>query len=403
VAPCATHSLGAALVVSVACAVTARAETYELGAAVAVAGASDSNPTFAASGADAASFWRVEPQLGLGYDAERVTAKAHLLFDAELYDDAHQGLSTPAARAALEASLHARITPELDAALEGGYYRAALARDLPLVTGVEPGRVSAEAGGARLALGEWLDRRTEVGGEYSFLHMAQGSVEGDLHTEDLALAWKASRRTTLRADVVGRELVVHAGGVATLTPMLGFAYALGPAQDLGVRVGPRLGGDGVEDVEADATLRLRDESARLEVLYLRAQTVVPGAAEPLASDGLSLKGSATWGALTASAAPGLFYTRSATVESWAARGELELRCALTEWLALFGDYRLSWQTVSGPTSATTADHLVLLGVLAGASVTPATWARRGADPFGGPGGADPSGAPEADRAERRVP
>jgi hypothetical protein len=390
VATWATHSLTAALV---AVAAAARAETFDLGAAIAVAGASDTNPTFAATPGGSAQFWRVEPQLGAGYDSERFTAKLHVVLDAEIYDDAHHDLSTAAARQVVEAGVHTRFTPELDASVDGAYYGAALARDLPVVTGVEHGRVRAEAGGVRLALGDWLDRRTEVGLEYSLLHMVQADLVGDVHTEDLALAWKASRRTTLRADLVARELVLEPSGAVTLTPMLGWSYALGAMQHVGLRAGPRLGGDGVEDVEADATLRLDGEASHFELLYLRSQTAVPGAAEPTASDGLSVKGSATWGAVTATAAPGLFYTRSAAIDSWAVRGEFELRCALTPWLGLFGDYRLAWQTVSGPTAAATADHLVLVGVIAGTSVTPTAWPRRGADPFGH----------EEDRAERRVP
>jgi hypothetical protein len=373
----------------------ARAETFDLGGAMAVAGATETNPTFATTGATTAYFWRLEPQLGLGYDSERLTAKLHAVLDAEIYDDAHQNLSTPWARQALEGGVHSQLTPELDLSVDGAYYGAAIARDLPVVPGIDRGRVRTDAGGGRIALGDWLDKRTELGVEYSFLHEAQAGVSGDVHTEDLAVAWKESRRTTLRADLIGREIVAQPLGATTLTPMLGWSYALGPMQQhLSLRAGPRLGSDGIEDLEADAALRLRGEDTLLEILYLRTQTIVPGAAEPTASDGLTMKGSATWGAVTVTAAPGLFYTRGSTTDSWSARGELELRWALAPWLGLFGNYRVAWQTVSTPMSAATSDHLVLVGVIAGASATPTAWPTRGADPFG---------HAEDERAERRLP
>jgi hypothetical protein len=400
VATSATHSLTAALAVAATVTVTvtvtaatAHAESYDLDAALTVASGYDTNPTFAPT-PDGAAFWRLEPQLVAGMDSERLTLKLHYLLDAEIYDEAHSALSSPAARQALEGGLRTRLTPELTASVEGAYYNSAVARDLPVVTGVEKGRVRTEAAGVRASLDDALDKRTEIGFEYDLLHLAQAGVDGDTHTEDLALSWKASRRSTLRGDLVAREIVVDFGKIMTVTPMVGWAYALAPTQRLSLRAGPRLGSDGVEDLEADAALRLDGDGSRLEVLYLRTQTAVPGAAAPFAADSLSVKGSATWGAVTATAAPGLFYTRNDMTQAWSARADVEVRGALASWIAVFGGYRLAWQHTPDPVAVSTTSHQVLIGVVAGASVSPTPWPRRGADPFV---------RPDGDRAERRLP
>jgi len=292
----------------------------------------------------------VDAGLAVAGGGPRRSWQVHYRQGAERYA-AHPELDTLDARR--DAGLHwqARATRTLDASVSATYLRTASAGELYRSSGVDLGRLSARRLRVTTDLVRRLSARSTLSGG---LAATRDEVEGAAALGGAVLALRLDHdrspqtRLSVRTDARWYDLA-PGSRVASQLVAVGCRRRVGPAVELGLDAGPRLG-RGTASAEWLASLRTRGRRGEWTIEWGQGEVAVAGVTRPVVTQRLGTSLARSVGALDGRLALDLLRNSGGLeTAAWQASAEARLRLADAFAIALAGAW--SRQREGSPASA----------------------------------------------------